>query len=123
MNLNITALDTDLRALERRIREIKRPLRQAWTEPMDQAQAELIERAAEITALYTLRAWTRGRLHRTQAPRELRDSCRALGIPLDWDAREHNRTVAEQAAARYQLTASERAMLEEHAAPIASVAP
>lgn len=101
MNIDITTLETDLRALERRIRIVKEPLRKPWTEPMAAAQAELLDLAAEATALYTLRAWARGRLHRTQPPRALRDAHAALHIPLAWDAKEHNRKVAERVAPRY----------------------
>jgi hypothetical protein len=107
MNIDIVMLQADMRALERRIRIIKQPLRQPWTQPMAAAQAELLDAAAEATALYTLRAWVRGRLHRTQPPRELRDSTAALGLPLEWDAKEHNRKLAEQVAPRYTPSASQ----------------
>jgi hypothetical protein len=109
MNIDIAMLEADMRALERRIRIIKQPLRQPWTQPMAAAQAELLDSAAEATALYTLRAWVRGRLHRTQPPRELRDSSAALGVPLEWDAKEHNRKLAEQVAPRYTPSASQAA--------------
>jgi hypothetical protein len=101
MNIDIPRLEADMRALERRIRIIKQPLRKPWTEPMSAAQAELIDLAAEATALYTLRAWARGRLHRTAPPRALRSSNEALGVGLEWDAKEHNRKLAERVAQRY----------------------
>lgn len=107
MNIDIHTLEADMRALERRIRIIKQPLRKPWTEPMAAAQAELIELAAEATALYTLRAWARGRLHRTEPPRALRDAHAALQIPLEWDAKEHNRKLAERVSQRYMAPASQ----------------
>lgn len=109
MNIDISTLEADMRALERRIRIVKQPLRKPWTEPMAAAQAELLDLAAEATALYTLRAWARGRLHRTQPPRELRSSAEALHIPLAWDAKEHNRKLAEQVAPRYTSSTSRAA--------------
>lgn len=109
MNIDISTLEADMRALERRIRIVKQPLRTPWTEPMAAAQAELLDLAAEATSLYTLRAWARGRLHRTQPPRELRDSHAALQIPLEWDAKEHNRKLAERVSQRYTSTASQAA--------------
>lgn len=107
MNIDIPKLKSDLRALEHRIRILKQALRRPWAEPMTAAQADLHALAAEATALYTLRAWAHGRLHRTQPPRELRDSSAALGVPLEWDAQAHNRRLAERVAPRYPVTASE----------------
>jgi len=109
IDIDILTLHADIQALEHRIRIIKAPLRKPWTEPMATAQAELLDLAAEVTALYTLRAWVRGRLHRTAAPRELRDSSKSLGVPLEWDAREHNRKLAERVAPRYVPTATQPA--------------
>ncbi|MEM9462698.1 MAG: hypothetical protein AAGF11_51595 [Myxococcota bacterium] len=103
MNIDIPRLEADIRALEQRIRTLKQPLRRTWTQPMADTQAQWLGLAAQITALYTLRAWLRDRLHRTQPPRDLRDSCRALGVPLEWDARRHNRKVAERVAPCYRL--------------------
>lgn len=113
MNIDLSTLEADMRALERRIRIVKQPLRKPWTEPMAAAQAELLDLAAEATALYTLRAWARGRLHRTQPPRELQRSAAALHIPLEWDAKEHNRTLAEQVALRYTPSPSQAAPSNE----------
>lgn len=103
MNIDIPRLRSDMRELEQRMRATKEPLRRPWTEPMVEVQAEQLRLAAQLTALYTLRAWARARLHRTQPPRYLRDSHEALGMPLRWDAQRHNREVAERAAERYRL--------------------
>lgn len=105
-NSEISLLRADLKALEDRIRTVKQALRRPWTGPMEQVQAEALELAAEATELCTLRAWARGRLHRTVPPRDLRDSCEALGIPLRWDPQEHNRKVAERVAKRYRTPPS-----------------
>lgn len=104
MNIDIPRLHDDVRALEHRIHVLKQALRRPWAEPMGAAQAELVDLAGEATALYTLRAWARGRLHRTAAPRELRASSATLGAPLEWDARAHNRELAEQIAPRYRAS-------------------
>jgi len=101
-DIDILTLEADIRALEHRIRTVKQPLRKPWTEPMGAAQAELLDLAAEATALYTLRAWARGRLHRTVPPRALRETSEAMSVPLEWDAKEHNRKLAEQVARRYR---------------------
>ena len=107
MNIDTSLLMADLHALEQRIAALKTLLRQPWTRAMADEQQQLLSLAAEATALYTLRAWSRGRLHRTCPPRELQDSARDLGRPLAWDAREHNRRVAERLAPRYHRAAIE----------------
>jgi len=62
-----------------------------------------------VTGLYTLRAWVRGRLHRKNPPAAVRDfnrSMRETGRErrcIDWDAKEHNRELAENVAANYEL--------------------
>jgi hypothetical protein len=117
IDIDIPRLEADMRALERRIRIVKQPLRKPWTEPMAAAQAELLDLAAEATALYTLRAWARGRLHRTEPPRALRDSNDALGVPLKWDAKEHNRKLAERVAQRYPPSTDQPAGLGIHDGP------
>lgn len=72
-----------------------------------------LEYRRHVTALYTLRAYLRGRLHRHNPPPEVRDYNRSLranpnpyGGPMRWNRLEHNRAVALQAAARYQVSPS-----------------
>ncbi len=122
MKLDIDRLATDITDLEERIRAVKIPLRRTWTEPMDHLQGQLLALAAEVTALYTLRAWVRGRLHRTQPPRPLRDAYRDMGLTLSWDAKQHNRTEAERAAERYRLAEDERTPGSGRASASASIA-
>lgn len=66
-----------------------------------------------VTALYTLRAYLRGRIHRHNPPPEVRDYNRSLranpnpyGEPMHWNRLEHNRAVALQTATRYQMSSS-----------------
>jgi hypothetical protein len=62
-----------------------------------------------VTALYTLRAYLRGRLHRNNPPPEVRDYNRAARQdpslqrgPMWWNRLEHNRELALRTAPRYQ---------------------
>jgi hypothetical protein len=58
-----------------------------------------------VTALYTLRAATRSKLHRLNPPQNIRDYNRYLlesgGVVREWDAAEHNRAIAEAMAPQY----------------------
>ena len=61
-----------------------------------------------VTALYTLRAWHRGKMHRQNPPASIRDFNRTMeeqGRPdrMEWDMEKHNRKIAEEAAKRYFL--------------------
>lgn len=67
-----------------------------------------------VTALYTLRAWCRGKMHRKNPPATIRDFNRTMeeqGHPhrMTWDMEEHNRKIAEKTAERYFLEKSEPA--------------
>jgi len=84
----------------------------AWTE---HAKAHRIRRtyAEHVTALYTLRAYLRGRVHRRNPPAQIRDYNRAVWKdahpylkPLRWNALEHNRALALETAAAYQPLAA-----------------
>lgn len=61
--------------------------------------------ADHVTALYTLRAATRSKLHRLNPPANIRDYNRHLlesgGVAKEWYASEHNRAIAEGMAAKY----------------------
>lgn len=56
-------LHADRVALERRIKSRKRELRSTWSGPMAHAQRELLALKDQVTELYVLRAWLRGRFH------------------------------------------------------------
>ena len=62
-----------------------------------------------MTKLYTLRAFSRGRMHRKNPPPEIRDYNRSMicnGEPFlqrEWDMWEHNRMVAESVAPDYAM--------------------
>ena len=122
MNLDIPRLIHDIHDLDDRSRAIKLRVRRRWEQPMGALQAELLELAADATELYTLRAWSRGRLHRQRPPRSLSDAHRDLGLPLDWDAQQHNRSSAERIAERYRVPPAEHESTAEHAATASSVA-
>lgn len=122
MNLDIPRLLHDIHDLEDRIRAIKLRLRRRWEQPMGALQAEQLELAADATELYTLRAWSRGRLHRQRPPRSLRDAHRDLGLPLAWDAQQHNRSSAERIVERYRVPPAEHESTAEHARAAPSVA-
>jgi len=61
--INIHQLNTDLREIEDRIREVKTALRSTWTRPMSKSQYALIDLKARATERYILRAWLRGKFH------------------------------------------------------------
>ncbi|MCH9686491.1 MAG: hypothetical protein K0V04_33975 [Deltaproteobacteria bacterium] len=107
MKLDIITLRSDLHALEQRIRALKLPLRRPWTHPMGSVQAQLRHEADQATALCTLLAWSRGRLHRTNPPAPWRDAARDCGSTQPWDAVEHNRCVAARVAPRYTSSSAE----------------
>ena len=73
MNIDISKLRADRRALDRRIIALKQVLRATWTEPMADRQRELLACKHEATELCVLRAWGRGRLHLAD-----RDRCEAI---------------------------------------------
>ena len=60
-----------------------------------------------VTALYTLRAWCRGKMHRKNPPAPIRDFNRTMeeqGLPdrLSWDMEKHNQSIAETTALDYE---------------------
>jgi len=92
----------DIRNIEAEIAKVKAPLRTTWTKPMGREQFDLLRLRAEATDLYILRAWMRGKLHRTNPPEATRALLLSEGRDLsEWDAREHAQEVAERMASRY----------------------
>ena len=69
-NMDNIKLKNDRKALEERIREVKKELRSTWTRPMAGLQTEHLRLKKEATELCILRAWSRGRLH-LEGQREL----------------------------------------------------
>ena len=62
-----------------------------------------------VTALYTLRAWCRGKMHRKNPPAPIRDFNRTAEQNgwtdrMTWNMEDHNRKIAEQTAKRYLKT-------------------
>ncbi|NVB36557.1 hypothetical protein G6O69_01845 [Pseudenhygromyxa sp. WMMC2535] len=71
------------RASEAELRELKSKLRTRWTAPMGARQRRALVLARELTGIYALLAWARGRSH-------LADS-------------ERSRELAEALAPRYRI--------------------
>jgi hypothetical protein len=61
--MDTTKLKKDMKALEERIRQAKAGLRTTWTRPMGAVQLAHLEMKKEVTELYILRAWLRGKQH------------------------------------------------------------
>lgn len=100
MKLDIRQLKADIAALEEQIREVKTPLRQAWTDipAMANNMAKLQYLRDKITNLLILRAWHRGKLHCTTAPH---------GYEEGWDAKASAQSVYDQYAPKYVLEEAE----------------
>lgn len=61
-----------------------------------------------VTALYTLRAWCRGKMHRQNPPAPIRDFNRTMEETrqtsrMTWDMEAHNRRIAEETALKYEF--------------------
>jgi len=106
MKINIQKLKQDIHEIEAEIAETKGPLRSTWTKPMGQAQWDLIRLRAKATDLYTLRAWNRGKLHRQNAPEEIR------AVSGSWDAKEHAQAVWDRLAPGYEIEEDENSCLK-----------
>ena len=96
MKHNIRQLKADIAALEVRIREVKTPLRQTWTDPYAMAinQSALVYLRIEVTRLIITRAWHRGKLHRRNAPQH---------YPGKWDAAAYAQEVYDRFAPKYEI--------------------
>lgn len=69
ITLDTKRIHAQRRAYEAELREIKTRLRTRWTEPMGSWQRRALTLASELTGLYALLAWRRGRSHLTDAER------------------------------------------------------
>lgn len=102
--IDIHLLVDDIHAAEAAQREGK------WREfCKDRGLSQYTNHPKFVTGLYTLRAWLRGKLHRQNPPEEIRDFNRTM-IETDrrhlcqtWDAKEHNRKIAERMAEGYHI--------------------
>jgi hypothetical protein len=61
--MNMQQLKNDMKDLQESIREVKGALRSPWTRPMGAEQHKHLRLKREITELYILRAWLRGKSH------------------------------------------------------------
>jgi hypothetical protein len=68
-NIDTARLRADIKRLNDQIRPCKEALRSTWTRPMADKQYELLSLREDITELYCLLAWTRGRSHLVDAER------------------------------------------------------
>ena len=65
-----------------------------------------------VTALYTLRAWCRGKMHRQNPPAPIRDFNRTMEETgqtsrMTWDMEAHNQRIAEATAESYYIDQDE----------------
>jgi len=77
-----------------RIRALKCVLGTRWVAPMGAEQRELQCLKLRVTELCALRAFARGKLHRSRAP---------AGAAADWDAVTYHRRITERLAASYAV--------------------
>jgi hypothetical protein len=61
--MNITQIQTGIRDLETQIRDLKGQLRSPWTKVMSYEQYDLFKLKFEITQLYIILAYSRGKHH------------------------------------------------------------
>jgi hypothetical protein len=99
-NLNSGLFLADLSELSGRIRTLKRTLGTRWQAPMAAEQRELHRLKLRITELCALRAYARGKLHRTRPPRD---------AGPDWNATTYHRRIWERLAPSYTLTLEQSA--------------
>jgi len=101
MQINIKKLVDDIHAAEK----LHRTSWDAWTKFCKDRKYSPWRYADVVTGFYTLRAWTRGRLHRKNPPPHVRDynrSMREAGrMCIEWDAEDHNRKLAERVSEYY----------------------
>lgn len=100
MSFNLGLFRADLLELCERIRELKRMLGVRWQAPMVAEQRELQRLKLRATELCALRAFARGKLHRTHPPR---------GAAPDWEAIAYHRRIWERVAPSYTLTQEQSA--------------
>jgi hypothetical protein len=99
-HLNLGLFLADLSEMSGRIRTLKRALGSRWRAPMAAEQRELQRLKLRTTELCALRAFARGRLHRTRPPRQ---------AGPDWDALTYHRRIAERLAPSYTLALEQSA--------------
>ena len=80
--------------LASRIRTLKCLLGARWVAPMAAEQRELQRLKLRVTELCALRAFARGKLHRSRAP---------AGAGADWDAVTYHRRITERLAPSYAV--------------------
>ncbi len=100
LTLNSSLFLSDLRHISERIRILKQALGAPWCAPMAAEQRELQRSKQRATELCALRAFSRGKLHLTRAPR---------GAEPTWDAEAYHRRVAERLAPSYSLVLEQSA--------------
>jgi hypothetical protein len=93
-DLNLALFRADLLEMSARIRTLKRTLGNRFRAPMAKEQRELQRLKLRTTELCALRAFARGRLHRTRPPRQ---------AASDWDALTYHRRIAERLTPSYTL--------------------
>ncbi len=92
LSLDFHSLRADIRDISAQIGALKRQLRTAWTRPMAGEQREVERLKLRATELCALRAFARGRLHLTRAPRR---------AASDWDALVYHQRIAERLGPSY----------------------
>jgi len=94
-NLNLGLFRADLSELSERIRTLKRALGTRWQAPMAAEQRELQRLKLRTTELCALRAFARGKRHRTHPPRD---------AGPEWDATAYHQRIWARVAPSYTLT-------------------
>ena len=92
MDIDSERLRADTCALARECRALKDVLGTTWTRPMADEQRKLARLRWRVTELCVLRAWTREKVHVTNAPR---------GSADDWDRAAWHSKIAERVAKDY----------------------
>jgi len=99
-HFNLGLFRADLSELAERIRTLKRALGTRWQAPMAAEQRKLHRLKLRTTELCALRAFARGKLHRTRAPQD---------ADPNWDAATYHRRIWERLAPSYTLTLEQSA--------------
>src|SRR4051812_33459634 len=92
--INLELYRVDLRELVDQIQALKRVLGTRWLGPMAAEQRELQCLKLRATELCALRAFARGKLHLTRAPK---------GANANWDALSYHRRITERLAPSYSV--------------------
>ena len=92
MIIDSERLRADTNALARECRALKDVLGTTWTRPMADEQRKLVRLRWRVTELCVLRAWSRQRVHVTNAPR---------GSEQNWDRAAWHAKIAERVAKDY----------------------